>query len=281
MSDQIRELHAVHGEVPVEIRLLKLTEEAGEAAEAFIGMHGLNSRKGACRSRDDLLAELADVIIKPTPGLTRIRLPGNARRATIASRSSNSPDQYSCPSSSSVRSAPMGQRCRCAEVNGSRGLGRSGPAMSALLTHPLPAVWAEQPCPMVLAANTAQVITDRPDDERDMVHRRGTEIGIGASRDDLASHDRRRLGDELAVFVDPEQALGILARGRHVELDPPRASMSRSASVSSGWAAANASTTVVPDGSRCCNAKWSRTMENFDSSVTTPVGKLSAITSDT
>ena len=63
MWDQIRELHAVHGEVPVEIRLIKLTEETGEAAEAFIGMHGLNSRKGVCRSRDDLLAELADVII--------------------------------------------------------------------------------------------------------------------------------------------------------------------------------------------------------------------------
>jgi NTP pyrophosphatase (non-canonical NTP hydrolase) len=63
MWDQIRELHARHGEVPVEIRLLKLTEEVGEAAEAFIGMHGLNSRKGICRSRDDLLAELADVII--------------------------------------------------------------------------------------------------------------------------------------------------------------------------------------------------------------------------
>jgi hypothetical protein len=28
------------------VRLLKLTEEAGEVAEAFIGMHGLNGRKG-------------------------------------------------------------------------------------------------------------------------------------------------------------------------------------------------------------------------------------------
>ena len=46
MWDQIRELHACHGEVPVEISLLKLTEETGEVAEAFIGMHGLNSRKG-------------------------------------------------------------------------------------------------------------------------------------------------------------------------------------------------------------------------------------------
>lgn len=58
------------------------------------------------------------------------------------------------------------------------------------------------------AANTAQVITDRPDDERDMVNRRGTEIGIGAPRDDVAFHDRHRLGDEPAVFADPEQALG-------------------------------------------------------------------------
>jgi hypothetical protein len=63
MWDQISDLHVCHGEVPVEIRLLKLSEEVGEAAEAFIGMNGLNSRKGVCRSRDDLLAELADVII--------------------------------------------------------------------------------------------------------------------------------------------------------------------------------------------------------------------------
>ena len=63
MWDQIGNLHARYGDVPVEIRLLKVTEEVGEAAEAFIGMHGLNSRKGVCRSRDDLLAELADVII--------------------------------------------------------------------------------------------------------------------------------------------------------------------------------------------------------------------------
>ncbi len=54
-----------------EVRLLKLTEEVGEAAEAFLGVHGLNNlgvhglnkRKGVCRSREDLLDELADVII--------------------------------------------------------------------------------------------------------------------------------------------------------------------------------------------------------------------------
>jgi NTP pyrophosphatase (non-canonical NTP hydrolase) len=47
----------------LEVRILKLTEEVGEVAEAFIGMRGLNSRKGVCRSREDLLDEIADVII--------------------------------------------------------------------------------------------------------------------------------------------------------------------------------------------------------------------------
>lgn len=63
MWDQVGQLYAYHGDVPAEVRLLKLTEEVGEVADAFIGMHGLNRRKGICRARDDLLAELADVII--------------------------------------------------------------------------------------------------------------------------------------------------------------------------------------------------------------------------
>jgi len=61
--DRIQRLHVHHCEVPLEVRILKLNEEVGEVAEAFIGMRGLNSRKGVCRSREDLLDELADVII--------------------------------------------------------------------------------------------------------------------------------------------------------------------------------------------------------------------------
>jgi hypothetical protein len=57
MWDLVRRLHEHHGGVGVEVRILKVTEEVGEAAEAFIGMKGLNSRKGVCRSRDDLLAD--------------------------------------------------------------------------------------------------------------------------------------------------------------------------------------------------------------------------------
>ena len=63
MWDRVQRLHEYYVDVPLEVRILKLTEEVGEVAEAFIGMRGLNSRKGVCRSREDLLAEIADVII--------------------------------------------------------------------------------------------------------------------------------------------------------------------------------------------------------------------------
>ncbi len=40
MWDQVGQLYAYHGDVPAEVRLLKLTEEVGEVADAFIGMRG-------------------------------------------------------------------------------------------------------------------------------------------------------------------------------------------------------------------------------------------------
>jgi NTP pyrophosphatase (non-canonical NTP hydrolase) len=71
---------AYHGDVPVEIRLLKLTEEVGEAADAFLGVHGLNRRKGVCRTTDDLLDELSDVIITAAVAMSGITAgPGQAR----------------------------------------------------------------------------------------------------------------------------------------------------------------------------------------------------------
>jgi len=72
MWDDIEFLHEFHGEVPLEVRLLKLTEEVGEAAEALIGIRGLNSRKGICRTRDDLLDELADVIITAAVAMSAV-----------------------------------------------------------------------------------------------------------------------------------------------------------------------------------------------------------------
>ena len=62
MWEQIGRSHAFHSEVAPEVRILKLAEETSEAA-ALIGMNGWNLRKGTCATRDEVLDELADVII--------------------------------------------------------------------------------------------------------------------------------------------------------------------------------------------------------------------------
>jgi NTP pyrophosphatase (non-canonical NTP hydrolase) len=49
------------GDTELTCRILKLTEEAGEVAGAWIGLLGQNPRKGVTHGRDDVAAELADV----------------------------------------------------------------------------------------------------------------------------------------------------------------------------------------------------------------------------
>ncbi|MGK5681794.1 hypothetical protein [Actinoplanes sp. URMC 104] len=58
-----RWLDQSNGTEPLELtcRILKVTEEAGEAAEAWIGLLGQNPRKGVTHTRDQVTAELADV----------------------------------------------------------------------------------------------------------------------------------------------------------------------------------------------------------------------------
>jgi NTP pyrophosphatase (non-canonical NTP hydrolase) len=47
----------------VTFRILKVAEEAGEAASAWIGATGANPRKGVTHTVDDVAAELADVAL--------------------------------------------------------------------------------------------------------------------------------------------------------------------------------------------------------------------------
>ncbi len=57
-------LDANNGTDPNELtlRILKITEEAGEAAQAWIGVQGQNPRKGVTHTVDDVVGELADVV---------------------------------------------------------------------------------------------------------------------------------------------------------------------------------------------------------------------------
>ncbi|MER5222349.1 MazG-like family protein [Streptomyces flaveus] len=45
------------------MRLLKVTEEAGELSQAYLGMQGQNPRKGFSHTPGDVATELCDVIL--------------------------------------------------------------------------------------------------------------------------------------------------------------------------------------------------------------------------
>ncbi|MFB7845480.1 MazG-like family protein [Streptomyces sp. NPDC056053] len=56
----------------ITLRLLKLTEEAGEVAQAWIGTTGQNPRKGVTHTRQDVADELCDVIVTAAVALASI-----------------------------------------------------------------------------------------------------------------------------------------------------------------------------------------------------------------
>lgn len=56
--------HRAHdGQEGLLLRMLKLSEEVGEVAEAVIGAMGQNPRKGVSHSWEDVQGELCDVVI--------------------------------------------------------------------------------------------------------------------------------------------------------------------------------------------------------------------------
>lgn len=56
----------------ITLRLLKLTEEVGEVAQAWIGVTGQNPRKGVTHSREDVADELCDVIVTALVALSSV-----------------------------------------------------------------------------------------------------------------------------------------------------------------------------------------------------------------
>jgi NTP pyrophosphatase (non-canonical NTP hydrolase) len=56
----------------IALRILKLSEEQGEGAQAWIGYKGQNPRKGRTRTLDQVAEELVDVIVTAAVALTSI-----------------------------------------------------------------------------------------------------------------------------------------------------------------------------------------------------------------
>ena len=64
------------------LRVLKVAEETGEAAQAWIGATGRNPRKGVTHSRAEVAGELADVVIAALVAVASLGIdPGTALAA--------------------------------------------------------------------------------------------------------------------------------------------------------------------------------------------------------
>lgn len=68
------------------MRVLKLVEEAGEAAAAYIGMVGQNPRKGVTHTQTDLLNELADVALTALCAMQHFTQDTAVTRGVLASK---------------------------------------------------------------------------------------------------------------------------------------------------------------------------------------------------
>lgn len=89
------------------LRMLKLSEEVGEVAQAVVGATGQNPRKGTTHTWDDVESELCDVVITALVALRTLtpeperalaaRLHAVAARSTSASPSSPSPSPGPAP----------------------------------------------------------------------------------------------------------------------------------------------------------------------------------------
>lgn len=60
------------GDHEIAMRLMKVTEEAGEVAQAYLGVHGQNPRKGITRIVPDVQDELCDVIVSAAVALASL-----------------------------------------------------------------------------------------------------------------------------------------------------------------------------------------------------------------
>jgi hypothetical protein len=70
----VRWLDAANGRERHEVaaRIKKITEEAGEATAAYLGITGQNPRKGVTATADDLAGELCDVVLAALVALATI-----------------------------------------------------------------------------------------------------------------------------------------------------------------------------------------------------------------
>ncbi len=78
--------HNGRAEHQITLRILKVSEEAGEAAAAWIGVLGNNPRKGRTHCREQVAAELADVAITALVAIESLGFDASQTLADCAER---------------------------------------------------------------------------------------------------------------------------------------------------------------------------------------------------
>lgn len=87
------------------MRVLKLTEEAGEAAAAYIGMVGQNPRKGVTHTREQFLDELADVAITALCAIQHFTKDVGGTRAVLAAKLAGIIERAGIPTQAEIDAA--------------------------------------------------------------------------------------------------------------------------------------------------------------------------------
>ncbi|WP_166905968.1 MazG-like family protein [Mycobacterium sp. DL440] len=68
---------------PLWAQIMKVSEEAGEAAQIYLNYSGMNPRKGKCAQQSDVVDELADVALS---ALVAIRMFGRVPMLSLQQR---------------------------------------------------------------------------------------------------------------------------------------------------------------------------------------------------
>ncbi|MET7835776.1 MazG-like family protein [Micromonospora sediminicola] len=74
------------GDTELTCRILKIGEEAGEVAAAWIGVLGQNPRKGVTHTREEVAAELADVAFTALVAIESLGLDAHAALAACVAK---------------------------------------------------------------------------------------------------------------------------------------------------------------------------------------------------
>jgi NTP pyrophosphatase (non-canonical NTP hydrolase) len=83
------------GQLELTLRIAKITEEAGEATQAWIGVLGQNPRKGVTHTVEDVAGELADVVFTAAVALASLGIdPRDAVAACAAKAHGYLPAAY-------------------------------------------------------------------------------------------------------------------------------------------------------------------------------------------